>query len=372
MPETTSPETTAPATTAPPTTEAPAPPAKSAVDISGVIIAPVPAGAGIAQASATMPRQTEVDELTSMSPSYTETEYVMSGVANVYLGDPTDTPQVESEGNPYTTRLLVRRPTNPDDFSGRVMIEPFNNSGGADSDALYAQIAPLLEANGDAWIGVTHRAASGVSLAAFDPARYATINLPTNNYAWDILRQIGGVTKEGAASSPLSDLTVEHVYMGGYSQNGVDTGAFLSAFHSTTRMDDDSPIYDGYLPAAHAASLTVLKSDLAALPPFEFSAMNPVDVPVVDIETQSDVHGFEAEITPEFVYTNPGSASVRRDDSDDPTDLYRLYEISGAPHVNQIPDCDGDGSSFPRTAYLRAATALPVRLGRRRRCAAEG
>ena len=59
--------------------------------------------------------------------------------------------------------------------------------------------------------------------------------------------------------------------------------------------------------------------------------MSDVDVPVIDLETQSDVEGFEAPISPTITYTSVGSGGLRRADSDVPEDKYRLYEVAGAP-----------------------------------------
>ena len=353
---TTAPRATPPATTAAPTTVPE--PARSAVDLDDVAVAPIPAGAGVAQSTATVERGDDTGALPTLSPAYVETEYLLSGSADTYTGSVVGTPEVGTEETPYTTRLLVRRPADAADFSGRVVLEPFNTSGTADVDALWTRIGPLLESNGDAWVAVTDRATGAAENVAFDPIRYADLDLPTNDFAWDILRQVGGLIKEGNEQSPLHDLQVNHLYLGGYSQSAVETAAFASAFHESTRMDDGSPIFDGYLPAARSASLTQLQSGDAPLPGFEFAAMSPVDVPVIDIETQSDVEGFEAELNGVVVYTNPGAATVRRADSDIPSDLFRLYELPGSPHANRIPSCDGDGSTFPTAYFVQAAATL--------------
>ena len=80
---------------------------------------------------------------------------------------------------------------------------------------------------------------------------------------------------------------------------------------------------------------------------------------MIDLETQSDVEGFKADISPGLTYTNPAGATVRRPDSDTTTDKYRLYELAGAPHAPYIPGCDGKGSTFPTGYFLSAAlTAL--------------
>jgi hypothetical protein len=133
---------------------------------------------------------------------------------------------------------------------------------------------------------------------------------------------------------------VRHVYLGGYSQSAVDAATFAAAF---------GVVYDGFFPASHAASLTPLALD-EGLPRFEYAPMPPTVVPVIEVQSQSDVEGFRFD---DFV--NPGSASVRRADSNTAEDRFRLYEIAGAPHVAKIIGCDGDGSSFPLAAFVRAA-----------------
>ena len=58
------------------------------------------------------------------------------------------------------------------------------------------------------------------------------------------------------------------------------------------------------------------------------------------------------------VFVNPGSASVRRADSDFKRGRYRLYELAGAPHAAWLDGCEGPGSSFPTSAFVRAALRL--------------
>jgi hypothetical protein len=77
---------------------------------------------------------------------------------------------------------------------------------------------------------------------------------------------------------------------------------------------------------------------------------------VVNVETQTDIEGFEVTVSPGFDYRSIGGAHVRRSDSDAPGDLYRLYEVAGAPHVGVDPACSAS-SSFPTDAFLRAGLA---------------
>ncbi len=330
------------------------------VDISQLRLSPIPAGKGVAEASATVARSGLGGSAPALSATYSEREYLMSGVAGTYSGTVTDPKPVSAAGTPYTTRILVRLPTDPAKFSGRVFIEPFNTSGGAEEDVVWAQVGPMLEASGDAWVGVTVRASAVTQLQSFDPVRYGGLTIPVNDVEWDMLRQLGGLLKQGGSGSVLPR-PATYAYLGGYSQSSVDVATFASGFSHTTRMSDGSPVYAGYLPAAHAASYTDLQSGTSALPKFEFRPMPTVGVPVIDLETQSDVEGFKADISPGLTYTNPASSTVRRADSDTTTDKYRLYELAGAPHAPYIPGCDGTGSTFPTAYFLSGAITLLYR-----------
>jgi hypothetical protein len=165
---------------------------------------------------------------------------------------------------------------------------------------------------------------------------------------------VGASVKGGDEASPLRGLAVRYAYLGGYSQSGLDSATFATAFHRDARQPGGSPIYDGYFPAAHAASLTSVGSADAGLPALESAPVGPVDVPLIEVQPQSDVEGFSDTIGSQPIII-AGSASLRRDDSDNADDLYRLYEVAGAPHVAHLDGCEGRGSNFPTAAFLRAA-----------------
>jgi hypothetical protein len=315
----------------------------------------IPAGAGVPETSATRPPSDFDEILPEFSAEYTEAEYLVAGVASSYAGPATGPVSATSGGHRYVTRVLVRYPKQLARFSGRVVIEPFNTTYGVDRDALWLHVGAMLQAQGDAWIGISVRAWSAGELQRRDPARYADVEIPSNDFVWDLLRAIGTLVKQGDEHSPLHHLPVRHVYLGGYSQSAVDTATFAATFGALTRTTDGRPVYDGYFPASHAASLTPVAVG-EGLPKFEYAPMPPAGVPVIEVQPQSDVEGFSIE---EFV--NPGAASVRREDADSPQDRFRSYEVAGAPHAAKIVGCDGDGSSFPLSAFLRAALRLLFR-----------
>ena len=91
---------------------------------------------------------------------YVEHEYVASGTASSYSatgplsGDGRWT--FEPDGTaPYRTRILVRRPANAADFSGTVVVEWLNVSGGVDANPDYASLEEELTRQGHAWVGVS-------------------------------------------------------------------------------------------------------------------------------------------------------------------------------------------------------------------------
>ena len=300
----------------------------------------MPTGSGVPETSATRPPSEFDETLPEFSDEYTEVEYLLSGTANTYTGPVTGPAEVASSGHRYVTRVLARYPKQLARFSGRVVIEPFNTTYGVDRDALWLHVATLLQAQGDAWIGISVRAWSSEELKRRDPLRYADVDIGSNDLVWDLLRSIGTLVKQGDPHSPLRDLPVRHVYLGGYSQSALDAATFAAAFGA---------VYDGFFPTSHAASLTPLALG-EGLPRFEYVPMPSVGVPVIEVQSQSDVEGFGFD-----GFVNPGSASVRRADSDAAGDRFRLYEIAGAPHAAKIVGCDGDGSSFPLAAFVRAA-----------------
>jgi len=340
------------------------------VDITKLVVQEFPAGTPQTTATSTTGSTDPLVAARALDPTYVEKEFLVKGAASTYDGPITGPVAVTATDVPYATRVLVRYPKDPAKFSGRVVVEPFNTSNnGTDLDVVWDMTAPLLQQRGDAWIGVTERTSAGQALEQADPTRYADINVPTNDVAWDVLAQVGAAVKGGGAQSPLPGLKPKYLYMAGYSQSGVDTAGFAIGLAKHYGTPAGKPVYDGYFPAAHAASVTPLKAGTAVLPTFEYPVQTAVGVPVVNLEDQSGVEGFTAEL-PESAqallgqkdYTNVSSASVRRADSDKAGDQYRLYEVAGMPHApGGDGGCAGPASTFPVAALARGTLSLLTR-----------
>jgi hypothetical protein len=103
---------------------------------------------------------------------YVEEEYFVSGTANEYAA-PLTAPPVAITNVPYTTRILVRRPKRPSNFSGNVVLEPIHpgNSGTA---AALGVAYRWVYLNGDVWVGV-QQPGNNNGPQAFNPERYAPL-----------------------------------------------------------------------------------------------------------------------------------------------------------------------------------------------------
>lgn len=191
---------------------------------------------------------------------YVEEEFLVSGNGNRYrLKDPQSTAEWVDGGHPYTTRILVRRPTDPAKFNGIVLVEWFNVSGGQDIDFLFAAIRNHLIDADYAWVGVSVQAVGANTLKVADPTRYASISVaasnddpkggqldaptgppgaePTNDVlSWDIMTQVGAALRKPVASgpSPLGNLEPKIVIASGESQ---------SAFRLTNYYNAILPLY---------------------------------------------------------------------------------------------------------------------------------
>ena len=336
------------------------------VDISKLVVTEFPAGTPQTSAAVASTDAEGGGQGRALASDYVEKEFLVKGEASTYDGKLGGPVEVTATNVPYATRVLVHYPKDPKKFSGRVVIEPFNTSNdGKDLDAIWSTLAPMLQQRGDAWVGVTQRTSAGAALKTADPTRYADINVPSNDVAWDMLAQVGAAVKKGGAQSPLPGLDPKHLYMAGYSQSGVDTAGFAIGLAKHYGTAAGKPVFDGYFPAAQAASATPLKSGTSVLPKFEYPVWPAVGVPVVNLEDESGVLGFTAELPADAQatlgqkdYVNVSSATTRRPDSDKKGDQYRLYEVAGMPHAPGGGGCEGPPSTFPGPAVTRGAFAL--------------
>ena len=135
-------------------------------------ITPIPAGTGSHgypyDAVPTKPSFAGAPTINLAHFGYVEREFTMSGTTNIYRqsgfwGSNGVWNVSVAQGNvPYTTRLLVRYPTDPAKFNGTVVVEWLNDTTGGDQDPVWSEIYHEVLSQGYAYVGVSAQTGSMV------------------------------------------------------------------------------------------------------------------------------------------------------------------------------------------------------------------
>ncbi len=267
---------------------------------------------------------------------YVEDEYAISGSANLYsyVNEASGSPEVsiDTPDQPYTTRLLVRRPIDTGRFNGTVYVEVLNATAGWDGDPIWQSTSEYLIRSGAVWVGLSTKPNTVNFLRdswgrgiwpARNAERYATLSMPAFGQVWDMLTQVGALLKTPAASgNPLAGYDVQRLIMVGYSQSAAYQVTYANSFHESARMADGRPVYDGYYVSAGGARAKHALGPPGAVENIPLNdARNLIDVaaPVIRFQTQTEVVNFP-------------SYPTRQADADYP--WLRTYEMAGGSHVD--------------------------------------
>lgn len=267
---------------------------------------------------------------------FTEEEFFVSGTANVYDWAASGDVTVKTADAPYTTRLLVRRPTEPARFSGNVIVEILHAPRGYDWMLMWSYSYTHFLERGDAWVGVTMTPDAIEALKTYDAARYAPLSFANPNpgetcaagdaapgtspgeegLRWDMISQVAALLKSSAPGRPLEGFRVEYVY-----QTAQDNAqlTYINAIHNRARLASGKPAYDGYVVKSGRLPARIRRCAAAPRPGDPRQVTRNVDVPVINLQQEGDV---------------VAALSARREDSDAPADRYRLYEIAGVAHID--------------------------------------
>ena len=325
----------------------PSPPDRASVTVPDVV--PASGGRGTAFLAA--------GGLDLAAVGYEESEYFVAGTATSHL--PT-TPltadgfwSVESSTTAdYRTRAVVRRPIDPADFNGNVIVEWLNVSGGLDAapDWTYTHVELIRE--GYAWIGLSAQVVgidggpsmglvAGFTLKAADPDRYGSLVHPGDQYSYDMF------TQTGAAAWFAND-----VLLGGLQpERVIAIGESQSAFRLTTYVNAIGPrtdIWDGYLIHSRGSSGAALNVDVTM--PVDQRIRTDLDVPVLQFQSETDMLGRGLNFL-----------GARQPDSD----TVRTWEVAGTAHADVynlgLGDSD-DGSGAADAALFQAMLEPPAQV----------
>lgn len=317
---------------------------------------PLPAAEGpIPVTSSSMPFNSAARQVTPIDLhkyGYCEEEYFLSGKANVYKWDQPGPAEIRMPAGPYTNRTMVRKPTDPNKFSGNVFLEVLNSTSTYDSQPLWYACHDKFLRDGDIYVGITSKPIAIKALKKYNPIRYAPLSwdnpLPPeqrgNNpgdymplgiagsfpetedgLIWDIVSQTGALLKSDSSANPLNGYGVEKIYAIGASQSANLLTTYINAIQTVAVMPDGKPIFDGFLLTVGAYPLPINQDAPIVLPPGDSRVViRNCRVPVIRFMSQSD-----------FRSMGPWPfLSARREDSDALTDRFRLYEVPGAAHTN--------------------------------------
>ena len=231
----------------------------------------------------------------------------MSGRSTVYADDLSALSEV-----PYTTRLIVRRPSDSATASGVVIVEILNPSNGYDAEGMWRRGWDHYLDQRHTYVGFSARPVTIDALRIFDPVRYAPLSWDldprhphdpvgpdANPYGvidgceegivWDIITQVGRLLRHPSGAPVLGGLDPRCLLLVGQSQSGQYLNTWLRHFHP--RLPG---LWDGFCcsvgsilerplrqePVSANGLYAVVQCDEAA----------PVDVPTLTITCEGDVN----------------------------------------------------------------------------------
>jgi hypothetical protein len=238
---------------------------------------------------------------------YEAREYLVSGTAN---------------GQPYKTRVVIRKPVDNARFSGLVVAESMHPSGNA---WMFHFTHRYSMTAGHAALEVL--TSTHVPLVEFNQGRYGDLQVGQGQ-ASDILAQVGALIRSPQPANPLAGLPIRKMILAGTSASAAVLINYLPA-HMVYRLPEMTPIYDGFLPTSNGV------------------VIRQVDVPMIQVPTMTEVMS--------------GNATTRQD-GDAPGDQFRVYEFAGMAHIDSrdaaayYPNpCRLPISRFPMAAYMSVA-----------------
>jgi Alpha/beta hydrolase domain len=279
---------------------------------------------------------------------YVEQEFSAAGTAHAFRA--TSAPSdgkwsiAPTSSAPYRTRILVRRPANPKNFSGTVIVEWMNESAG-ESAPDWDYLNPEIMNADDAWVGVSAQSLGvdgGKSLLTGgevtgtvkgltqqEPRRYGSLHQPGDTYSFDIYDQIAFGLRH-SPSDVLGALHPRHILAVGESQSA----AYLTTFADT--LEPHNYPYDGIFIHSRGTSGAPLggASITASAAQKPLLIRTDLRVPVFMSETQTDLImlGYAAAQQPN-------------------TNRIRTWEIAGTSHAD-IYEVGGNASVLGCTTAI--------------------
>jgi hypothetical protein len=262
--------------------------------------------------------------------NYSVEEYFLSGQAASYkpvgeLGADGRWSVQEAAHAPFTTRLVIVKPTDAAKFNGTVLVEWLNVSAGADGSPDWNYTHREMIREGYAYVGVSVQKVGiegnggmsfpGVApLKTADPVRYAALSHPGDAFAYDIFTQAARAIRHGG---PLGHLKVQRLIGDGESQSAMYLTTYINA------IDPLAKAFDGYL--VHSRFGGAARFEEGYLRSLQTTKPEPVHfrddlrVPVMVFISETDL-----------MIPAAGYLAARQPD----TRLLRVWEVPGTAHAD--------------------------------------
>ncbi len=281
-----------------------------------------------------------VREVAALEQPYIEEEFFLEGTATVYnyrtlppvRGDIEPIPG--QTDLPYKTRFVVRRPADPADFNGTVVIEWMNSTSGFDVAAVWDTSAEYFARKGIVYVGWTNSNQSlafllgGCQPVPLLPAtcqtRYLDLLISENGQAYEIGNQLARLLRNPATSPLPEDYVVQRIFHSGQSQQGGSIITYASAFH-------DPDASDGYFVQTAGTARTInggVACSAEGAPAFpnctpslegdQRLVRTDLPVPVYRMQTETDL-----------AVLGVLTGGTRQEDGDG----FRYYELAGSAHT---------------------------------------
>jgi hypothetical protein len=235
------------------------------------------------------------------------------------------------ETAPFTTRLVVVRPVDPAAFNGTVIVlwnnvsAGYENFGGGDTPEMfengYAYVAVSAQR-----VGIHGAPDNPQGLHAWDPERYGSLSIPSDDYSFDIYTQAANLVAPDRPREPLDvmgGLDVQRLIAQGASQSAARLASYLDGVQPISRRFDAFFLlmyFGGGTPLEVGDAVMTVPRDAASaartpkIPEGEHLLRDDLGIPVMVLNT-------ECEATSCY--------GVRQEDSD----RFRYWEVAGASHV---------------------------------------
>ncbi len=270
------------------------------------------------------------------SYGYTEAEYLLEGTATRYrLAPGTELSrdghwQAEPAGEaPFRTRMLVYRPADPARFNGTVVLTWNNVTAGY--DLFSAESLELLEGGfavaclTTQKVGIEGLPPEPQGLVAWDPDRYGTLSIPSDDYSYDVFTQGAlavGRDRPREPVDPMDGLDVQRVIGQGGSQSAGRLATYVNAIQPLSRA------FDGFILTIYFGSGSPLEVGDAVVNINAPAQTRPGDRLRGSNFLRDDLG------VPVFVVNSELEAiachAVRQPD----TDTFRYWESAGTCHVS--------------------------------------